>query len=30
MNSWEELKQECRARLTPELAEILQEWEAAL
>ncbi len=26
----EELKQECRARLTPELAEILQEWEAAL
>ena len=26
----EELKQACRARLTPELAEILQEWEAAL
>ena len=26
----EELRQECRKRLTPELAEILREWESAL
>ena len=26
----EELRQECRKRLTPELAEILYEWEATL
>ena len=26
----EELRHECRKRLTPELAEILREWESAL
>ena len=26
----EELRQECRQRLTPELTEILREWESAL
>ena len=26
----EELRQECRTRLTPELAEILRQWESAL